>query len=216
VVVSADQSAECRVNRFIEEEEMADIDVERKSGTAWIWWILGLIVLALLAWWLFAGDDEPEVAGVVEPAPVVAPAGPTPANPPPPAPVAQGGLLTLADVWANPSANIGNRVYTPESVRVAQVISDRAFVVEDQGNRIHVVLNEGAQQNPQPGTADVQGMPAEKPDIDEGDMIQITEAVAQDPTFLQNLQGPIEPETRTALNGQKVFLVTDGRNVRKM
>jgi hypothetical protein len=193
---------------------MADIDVERKSGTAWIWWLLGLIVLALLAWWLFAGDDEPEVAGVVEPAPVVAPAGPTPANPPPPAPVAQGGLLTLADVWANPAANFGNRVYTPESVRVTEVISDRGFWVEDQGNRILVVLNESAPGAP--NQADVQGMPAEMPDLNAGDMIQITEAMAHDPTQLQNLQGPIEPDVRQALNGQRVFLVTDGRNIRKV
>jgi hypothetical protein len=193
---------------------MADIDVQRKSNNAWIWWLLGLLALALLAWLLFAGDDGEEPVAVMEPAPVVAPPGPTPVNPPPSAPVAQGGLLTLADIWANPGANFGNRVYTPESVRVAEVISDRAFWVEDQGNRILVVLNESAPGAP--NQADVQGQQAEMPDLNAGDMVQITEAMAHDPTNLQNLQGPIEADARQALNGQRVFLVTDGRNIRKV
>lgn len=39
---------------------MADINVERKRGPG-IWpWIIGLIILALILWWLFArgGDDR--------------------------------------------------------------------------------------------------------------------------------------------------------------
>lgn len=40
---------------------MADIDIQRKSGMGWLWWVLGLIVLALLAWWFLAADNE-EVA----------------------------------------------------------------------------------------------------------------------------------------------------------
>lgn len=55
---------------------MADIDVERKSSPTWLWWLLGLIVLALLIWALTRGDDEVETAEIVEPAPVVTPTDP--------------------------------------------------------------------------------------------------------------------------------------------
>lgn len=50
---------------------MADIDIERKSGSKWWLWLLGLLLLALLAWALIEmlDDDEPEVAAVVDPAP---------------------------------------------------------------------------------------------------------------------------------------------------
>lgn len=44
---------------------MADIDIEKKSsGNKWIWIILGIIILALLIWWLtgnFAGDNDEEI-----------------------------------------------------------------------------------------------------------------------------------------------------------
>lgn len=47
---------------------MADINVERKRG-AGIWpWIIGLIILALILWWLFArgGDDRTENMNAVD------------------------------------------------------------------------------------------------------------------------------------------------------
>lgn len=51
---------------------MADIDIERRSGSKWWLWLLGLLLLALLAWALieWLDDDEAEVAAVVDPAPV--------------------------------------------------------------------------------------------------------------------------------------------------
>ena len=64
---------------------MADINIERKSGAASaLPWIIGLLVLALLAWWLLAGrgDDRrvqegtyvdtttAPAAGMAAPAPV--------------------------------------------------------------------------------------------------------------------------------------------------
>jgi hypothetical protein len=60
---------------------MADIDVERKTGPG-IWpWILGLVVLALLAWLIFSmmgRDDRPAAVTTdtvaPEPAPTAAPA----------------------------------------------------------------------------------------------------------------------------------------------
>jgi len=50
---------------------MAEIDVQRKSNS-WIWWVIGLIILALIAWAVFGGDAEDRVE--VTPAPIEAPA----------------------------------------------------------------------------------------------------------------------------------------------
>jgi hypothetical protein len=192
-----------------EEEEMADIDVERKGPSIWPW-IIGLIILALLIWALVElfGEDEAEVAEA--PVPAVVSPGPVPADPPPPEPIAQGPR-TLADLMGTPAAFIGQPFSTPAAVRVAEVPSDRGFWVEDQGARVFVVLNEGG-----PGTADVQGRVDERPDLNPGDMVQVTEAVAQDPTFINSLQGPLDDQTRQILQGLPVYLVTDARNIQKM
>jgi hypothetical protein len=51
-----------------EEEEMADINIDRKRASVWPW-ILGLIVLALLIWALYElfdrDDDLPETVGAL-------------------------------------------------------------------------------------------------------------------------------------------------------
>lgn len=60
---------------------MADIDIQKKRGSAWLW-ILGLLALALLAWLLVElfDDDDTEVAEAAVPAAnaPAAPAGPVP------------------------------------------------------------------------------------------------------------------------------------------
>lgn len=56
---------------------MADIDVERKSSPTWIWWLLGLILLAVLIWALTRGGDD---ADTITPAPVAGPVVEDPAG----------------------------------------------------------------------------------------------------------------------------------------
>ena len=192
---------------------MADIDVERKGGMGWLWWLLGLIILALLIWWFVAaGDDDAEVETV----PPVAEQEVGTEAPPPPVPVAQGPFTTVASVLADPAAAAGQPFNAAAPMQVAEVVSDRGFWVEEQGQRLFVVINEGAQTDPQPGTADVQGTQAEMPDVNQGDRVTITEGMLHSAADLQNLQGPIDDQTRQVLQGQQVFLVTDGRNIRKM
>jgi hypothetical protein len=61
---------------------VADIDIQKKRGSGWLW-ILGLLALALLAWLLMDlldGDDDAEVAEAAVPAAnaPAAPVGPVP------------------------------------------------------------------------------------------------------------------------------------------
>jgi len=37
---------------------MAEIPIEKKSGKNWLWVLLALLVVALLAWWLLDDDSE--------------------------------------------------------------------------------------------------------------------------------------------------------------
>lgn len=46
---------------------MAEINIERKQGTAWPWIIAGIALLALLLWFLFARGDGNQVTNEVSP-----------------------------------------------------------------------------------------------------------------------------------------------------
>lgn len=180
---------------------MADIDVERKSSMAWLWWLLGILLIALLAWWLLSGDDDPEVAAV-DPvaAPVAAPV--TPATTP--EPVAQGPLC-VAQARSGGTPNVGMTLGAC-SMQVVEVVSDRGFWAEENGQRVFVVINEGPQ-----GTADTEGRQAEQPDVNPGQSIHVSEAVVLDD--VANLAGPLDEQTRSIAEGQPWFLAIEGEDV---
>lgn len=186
---------------------MADINVERKGPSIWPW-IIGLLVLALLIWALaeLLGDDD----DIVE-APVPAVVEPTAVAPPPPvAPVAAG-----CPVISAPTTFMGQMVDCGP-VRVTEVVSDRGFWVEDAGQRIFVLLDEGTQQNPNPNVGDVQGQMAEKPDINAGDMVQLTQATVRDASGMAAVNGPVDAQAQQIIQSQPQFLHVMGRNVMKM
>lgn len=184
---------------------MADIDIERKSGgMSWLWWLLGLLLLALLAWWLLSGDDEREVA-VVDP--VAAPAVVDPA-PVAPAPVA--ATPTIADVLANPATYAGQPFSTGQ-VRVAEVISDRGFWIENNGQRMFVIKNE----SPVPGVADTQGA-ADTRDgrtVNAGDMVQINGTVMNS---ADGVQPPLDDQARQVIQAQPAFLQANVADIQHM
>lgn len=181
---------------------MAEIDVERKYGRAWPW-VLGLILLALLILALAErlAPDEPEAAAVMtEPvatAPVVTPATT-------PGPIAQGGLC-MAQVLSAPTAYIGQNLGTCE-MRVVEVVSDRGFWIEENGQRVFVVINEGV-----PGVADTQGHADERPDINAGQTVNISEAMVLD--NVANLARPLDNQTQQVAQQQPWFLAIDEENV---
>lgn len=181
---------------------MADIDVERKSSMSWLWWVLGLILLALLIWWLIPDGDDDVL--VTDPAPVVEPMDPVAA----PVPGAVG--TTIADVLANPAAHAGQS-FSTETVRVAEVVSDRGFWIESNGQRLFVVKNE----SPEAGTADVQGPADVRParNINAGDMVQINGTLYASP---DEVQPPLDNQTRQAMQGQAIFLQANVADIQHM
>jgi hypothetical protein len=174
---------------------MAEIRVEKKSY-AWIWWLLALILLALLLWWMFAGRDEPEVA-VTEPG-VVAEEPAAELEPLPGAETefgAQAEGIPFAEILGTP-ADWAGRSVTGE-VRVAEVVSDRGFWVEDdQGQRLFVLLNE---------------VPGEIKEINAGQRIRMVDAQIYDD--LANVPGEIDDQARQIIEGQPAVLVVDSLSV---
>ena len=174
---------------------MADIDVERKSGNNWIWWVLGLIVLALLLWWLIGmGDDDdvdvdPVTATAVEPI--------TPATTPEVVGTAPG--ISIADILGTPASYLG-QPWQIDAVNVVEVPTDRGFWIEDEGARMYVILIDD---------------PAEEPlDINPGQSLRIDQGVLRDRTYLPQIPGePLDAQTQQTAEEQPIFLTVDERNI---
>ncbi|HET7322027.1 MAG TPA: hypothetical protein VFI96_06005 [Longimicrobiaceae bacterium] len=172
---------------------MADIDVQRKSGASWLWWVIGLIILALIIWWLVAylGRDS-EVAPVATTAPVVT----EPMSPatPVPAPTPEAGI-PVADILANPASWDGRTV--SGTVTVADVPTDRGFWIESNGQRLFALINDQPNEQPQ--------------NINPGQVLQITSATVM--TSASEVPGTLDTDTQGLLQGQPVFLDVDESNI---
>lgn len=93
---------------------MAEIPVEKQSSKNWLWILLALLLLALLAWWLLSDDgDEVEY---VENDTVAA------------APVA--GALTVG------------QPINMENVEVTSLAGDMAFYIDMNGERVPVFFDQ--------------------------------------------------------------------------
>lgn len=178
---------------------MADIDVQRKSSTAWLWWLLGLVALAMLIWVITAGDDNVEVAS----APVAAAPGGVAEVPPPPAgtspstAVAPATGIPVSQIVGSPATWTGRTV--AGEVRVTEVPTDRGFWITEQGERLFVILGD---------------QPAERPiDIQSGQTLRISEAMVYGSENLQAIPGALDADTRSIAQGQPVVLFADEKNI---
>jgi len=111
---------------------MAEIEIQRKQGASPWAWLLGLIVLGLIAWAVWAamtGDRATVTASSDATTPVVTPntAAPTPGSP----------GMPLAAALANPDAYFGKPI--SGMATVVEVIGDRALIIEQDGARMYVV-----------------------------------------------------------------------------
>lgn len=172
---------------------MPELDLQRKSAASY-WWIpLLLLLLALFIWWLVAAwDNEPEVAvreGAATQATPVGTATPSATATATPG-AGNAEMIPVAAILANPG-NYADRT-VQGTARVAEVISDRGFWIEENGQRMFVVLNE---EKP------------EKIDINAGQTVRLSGEVstAEKAGQLDGVQS-LEADTRQVLNSQKAFL----------
>ena len=117
---------------------MANIPVEKESGSsAWLW-ILGLIVLALIVWglWAWVADDGAEVAAgeeteVVEPG---ANAGQQPIGAAADTTGGAGGVITdLSALTGATGRDVTGRRVQLSNLRVTQMLGDSLFNVTSAG-----------------------------------------------------------------------------------
>lgn len=155
---------------------MAEIPIERKGGIPWwVWLLLALLVLGLL-FWLFADNDEAEVAPVAAvetEAPLVVGTDPAATT----GEAAAGGTAaagTITDpatiLTAGDRSALAGRQVQLANMRVVSVVGDRTFYVAPsaeapQDQRLFVVLNE----QPTPGTPGTEG----RYDVTEGQVVTI-------------------------------------------
>lgn len=176
---------------------MAEIDIERKDRSPWMW-IIGVLAALLLLWGLFElldGDDDvaegPVATESVVTAPVVDPAVVTP----PAAPDATAGeVIPVAVIVATPSNFANQRV--SGTARVAEVVSDRGFWIEDGGQRVFAIIDE-----PKP----------EIMNVNAGQTVRLNRAQVM--TNASPVPGDLEPQARQIIQGQPAFLYVPARDL---
>lgn len=170
---------------------MAEINLERKQaggGMAWLWALLALIVIALIAWWLWPEDemefDDPAGVETVEPTGMQ-----------PTMPQEEG----LALITANPSAWV-NMPFPPTEANVGERMTDRGFFIQADGTELLVLIID------EPLDASM--------DINPGQRLRITGGTLRGPDYMGQVEGvPLTPETEALVQGQQIYLVVDESNI---
>ncbi|WP_145917024.1 hypothetical protein [Erythrobacter sp. QSSC1-22B] len=103
---------------------MAEIPITKESSKSWLWVLLALLAVALIAWWILA-DNEDETAVYVADDTVAA------------GTVAPTGMLTVGET------------VDLDGVEVSSLAGDMAFYIEMNGERVPVFFD----QVPTPGDA---------------------------------------------------------------
>ena len=175
---------------------MAEIKIEEKKGASWIWWLLGLAVLAALLWWLLAGrnDGEPVVAG--DTAAVVAPGADTAIV----GATAAGAITDLAMLGTAATADMAGRQVMLTGVPVQEVVSDKSFWIGSEAQRVFVVRGD-------------ESSPATPPDgaVNAGQTISVYGVVQSMPSDLtqQTTAWNLRSTDASALAGQRVYVQAD-------
>ena len=170
---------------------MAEIDVQRRNSTVWPWLLLGLLVLGIVVWAVAQAFDDGEEE--VRSAPVAtAPAADVEVGVPQRIPVAQ--------ILQTPAGFVG-QILNGEA-QVVEVPTDRGFWIDDEGQRMFVIINET------PGTA------GEVIDINSGQTLQMSDATLYDARNLQAVTGELDADTRRIASEQQFVLGVSAQNVR--
>lgn len=174
---------------------MAEIELERKkSGSGAPWWILvALVVVGLLVWAVWPDDEETLVAG--DDIEQVAPAAETGAEP-----LAADAGMPVADIVGDPVTWAGQDV--SGEVTVVEVPTDRGFWIENNGQRVFVLMHVDGRESP--------------PHVQANSTVRIAQATVHGADEIAGFVGELDAETRSILEGQQVFLSVEPRNVQVM
>src|SRR5690606_24587645 len=82
--------------------------------------------------------------------------------------------------------------------RVVEVPTDRGFWIEEQGQRLFVILGD---------------QPTEAPNIEPGQMLRLSEARVYAPSELSGIAGDLDADTRSTAEAQPAVLYVDETNV---
>jgi hypothetical protein len=167
---------------------MADINLERKpsGGMGWLWTLLALVVIALVAWWLWPDngfDDrvEVETTEITEMQPT------TPEE------------VGLARITRNPSDWM-NRTFPAMEVTVGDRMTDRGFFIEADGVELLALIIDEPREVPL--------------DINPGQRLRITGGTLRGPGYLGQIEGvPLTAETEALVRERPIYLVVDESNI---
>jgi hypothetical protein len=182
---------------------MAQLDIERKSGgTSWIWWLVGLVVLALIVWWMVAATTGHEnVAG--------GEVGTMPAVAAPVAPADVGGydasgvVTDLGMLTDTSAAGVIGRHVALVSVPVLRAVSDRGFWAgtgEAPSNGVFIVRGNQSADATAPNGA-----------VDAGAMVNVWGTVERMPGNLtqQASDWNLQSTDQARLGEQRVYIQAD-------
>ncbi|MBW3624831.1 MAG: hypothetical protein KY468_15620 [Armatimonadetes bacterium] len=161
---------------------MPEVEIERRTGPAvpwWVWLLVALLVLGLL-WWLLAANNAPQRVADTLPGTTTTTAGA-------PEGVDEAAVIPVDQIILVPANYLNQNV--SGTTRVAEVISDRGFWIEENGQRIFVAL--------------AQGVPETPPDVNVGQRIFLTGTV-EEPDNTQ--VGGLEADAQKAIQGQPAFI----------
>ncbi|CAN5770987.1 hypothetical protein BH20GEM3_BH20GEM3_02940 [soil metagenome] len=172
---------------------MAEINVERKGGGSILPWIIGLLALLLVGWLLYSMFDRDD--NVAEAPVVTEPLATTPViDPAAAADVDVGPVIPVAAIVTVP-ANYVNQTVSG-TARVAQVVSDRGFWIDDGNQRVFTIIDE-----PKPEIKNIRA----------GQMVRLDGAQVM--TAASQVPGQLEAETQQAIQAQPAFLYVRAANI---
>lgn len=173
---------------------MAEIPVEKKSGSKWWVWLILLLLAIALVWWLFAESDDPEL-GEADTVAVEESADLDSVDAMP------AGEMTLAAILANPSSYYGAEGFTGE-VEVGGPLTDRGFWIENDGARMFAIVIDD---------------PVERRiDINPGATLRLDGGTVRDPATISatEIEGDtLDEDTMNAISDQEAVLVIDEANM---
>ena len=166
---------------------MTEIKIEHKRSSNWLWLVLGLVALALLAWWLLTrsdGRDTVAAGGDIATVPAVA----------------DGAITDLGALTAAAAADLAGRRVALGDAPVQEVVSDKGFWIGDATNRAFVVRgNEASPATPPDGA------------VNAGQRVAVWGVVERMPADLtqQSTAWNLRSTDASALAGRAVYVQAD-------